>query len=192
MKPAALLLAMAFAALSAVAAERPLVARKSEIGFAVTQMGVAVTGTFKDFTSSFDVDLAKPEAARADLDVAIGSLATGNEEADSVALSKPWLDAARFPKATFRSSGLHALGADRYEAKGTLTLKGRPREIKVPLTLKAQPDGGLLAAGKFTIHRTDFGIGGGEWNEGDIVADDVAITFKLLLAPPAPPTGAPK
>ena len=44
----------------------------------------------------------------------------------------------------------------------------------------------LVASGAFSIKRTDFSIGGGEWNEGDLVADEVPVTFRLLLGPATP------
>jgi polyisoprenoid-binding protein YceI len=169
---------------TAIAAERPLVAAKSEIGFSVKQMGVAVTGDFKRFSARIDLDPKKPEAGSAEISVDIASVSTGTDEGDQTALDKAWLDATGFPKATFKSTSVRALGAagDRYEAKGLLAIKGKPREISVPFTLTTQPDGSAIVAGDFQIRRTDFGVGGGEWNQGDLVANDVPIHFRLTLA----------
>ena len=38
---------------------------------------------------------------------------------------------------------------------------------------------------QFEINRTEFGIGGGVWNEKGVVAEQVPVKVKLLLAPPA-------
>ncbi|HZP13770.1 MAG TPA: YceI family protein [Nevskiaceae bacterium] len=176
-----LAIGLAFACGSVIAAERPLIAGKSEIGFSVKQMGVAVSGDFKRFTAKIDLDPKKPEAGSAEISVDIASISTGTDEGDQTAVDKAWLDAAGFPKATFKSTSVRALSADRYEAKGVLSIKGKPREITVPFTLTNQPDGGAVVAGDFQIRRTDFGVGGGEWNQGDLVANEVPIHFRLTL-----------
>lgn len=169
---------------SLLAAPRALVPERSEIAFSVKQMGVPVSGRFTRFEATVDLDLATPETGRATLAVDIASLSTGDEEADAVALDTPWLDRLGFPKATFQSSGVKALGTGRYEARGTLTIRGKARPITVPFSAQAQADGSLLVSGDFNLRRADFGIGGGEWNEGDLVAAEVPVRFKLWLAPP--------
>jgi polyisoprenoid-binding protein YceI len=176
-----LLLALAAAPFPVAGTERQLRDR-SEIGFTVTQMGVGVSGQFKRFTADVDLDPAKPESGHAKIVVDIASLSTGEPDADTEALSKPWLDAAGFPKASFKSSAVRALGGERYEVKGLLSIKGKPRELTVPFTLKQQPDGSLIASGEFPVRRTDFGIGGGEWNEDDLVANEVPVRFRLVLS----------
>jgi polyisoprenoid-binding protein YceI len=164
--------------------ERPLIPGKSEIGFTVTQMGVGVNGNFKRFRAMLRLDPAKPENGAAEIEVDIASISTGEPDADTEAVTKPWLDAASFPKATFKSSAVRALGGERYEVTGLLSLKGKPRKLTVPFTLKRQPDGTSVATGKFVLRRTDFGIGGGEWNKDDIVANEVPVHFRLTLGAP--------
>lgn len=184
-KPARLgLIALLLALLpaSGMSAEQTLIRGKSEIGFTVTQMGVGVSGTFRDFAAIVNLDPAKPEQGSAEIIVDTASISTGEPDADREAVAKPWLDAIGFPKARFKSSAVRALGGDRYEVQGLLNLKGKPREITVPFTLKPQADGSLLASGEFKLRRTDFGIGGGEWNEGDLVANEVPVRFRLALA----------
>ncbi len=165
-------------------AERKVQPAKSEIGFTVTQMGVGVSGTFRNFVAIVSLDPAKPEAGSAEIVVDIASISTGEPDADKEALAKAWLDAAGFPKARFKSTSVQALGNDRYEVTGLLTLKGKPRELTIPFTLTQQPDGSQLASGEFKLRRTDFGIGGGEWNEADLVANKVPVHFRLSLATP--------
>lgn len=164
--------------------ERKLLSAQSEIGFTVTQMGVGVSGTFRDFVAIVSLDPAKPEDSSAEIVVDIASISTGEPDADKEAQAKPWLDAVGFPKAHFKSTSVRTLGKDRYEVTGQLTLKGKPRELTIPFTLKQQPDGSQLASGDFKLRRTDFGIGGGEWNEGDLVANEVPVHFRLSLAAP--------
>lgn len=172
--------------LPALAAPRTVEKAGSQIAFSIKQMGVPVSGSFKRFDAHIDLDTAKPEASQAEITVEIASLSTGDDDADEVALDKPWLDKLGFPKASFKSSAVRKLGADSFEAKGLLTIRGKSREITVPFKTQDQAGGRTLLSGGFTLRRADFGIGGGEWNQGDLVAADVPVTFKLVLAPAAP------
>ncbi len=177
-------LVLAAACLPALAAPRAVLVDKSRIDFAVKQMGVEVSGQFRRFDAQIDLDTADPAAAAASVSVDIASISTGDADADAVALDKPWLNRAGFPQATFTSSSVRGLGDQRYEATGTLSIRGQPREITVPFTLAEQADGSAVVAGSFTVRRDDFGIGGGEWNDGDLVANEVPVRFSLHLAAP--------
>lgn len=165
----------------AQAAPRVVDPAKSQIGFQVKQMGVDVSGRFTRFSGSVELDPAQPASSSARIEVEIASLTTGEAEADAVALEDAWLNQPAFPKATFESKQLKALGGNRYEASGTLTIRGKARPLTVPLTIDSHKDGSLGVAGTFQLNRTDFGIGGGEWNDSDLVANAVPVTFRLHL-----------
>ncbi|NGY06475.1 YceI family protein [Solimonas terrae] len=168
---------------AAQSAPRALIAANSHIDFSVKEMGVSVSGRFGHFDASIDLDPAKPEIAHAAITVDVASLSTGDRDADAIAVDKPWLAKLEFPKASFTSSAIKALGDNRYEVKGALTIRGKTHDITLPLTTSPQADGGLVASGSFTIRRSDYAIGGGEWNEGGVVADEVAVSFVLALGP---------
>lgn len=169
---------------AAQAAPRKLLREDSEIAFRVTQMGVEVSGRFQGFDARIDWIADDPTRSSAEITVEIGSLTTGDEEADGIALDKPWLDRAGFPQAHFRSKSVRRLEGSRYEVTGALTIRGRERPLTLSLTARSQDGGALTLEGEFAIRRSDFGIGGGEWNEGDLVADSVPVHVRLRLAAP--------
>jgi polyisoprenoid-binding protein YceI len=174
----------------AIAAPRPLVRTASQVGFVVKQMGVPVSGEFRRFNAEIDLDAAHPEKSSASLKIEIGSLTTGSEEADAVAMDTDWLDKAHAPYATFNSSSIRALGNGRYEAKGSLSIRNRAKDIVVPFSIQDQPEGKSVITASFIIKRTDFGIGGGMWNEGGVVAEEIPVNVRLIVAQPAaPPAG---
>ena len=175
---------LATTSLAAWSAPRALVAADSRIAFAVKQMGVEVTGQFERFDAQIDLDTDDPTASTASVTVDIGSLTTGDADADAVALDTPWLNRSAFPQATFTSHAVRRVAQDRFEATGTLAIRGEPREITVPFETAAQADGSTVVRGSFSVRRADFGIGGGEWNEGDLVANEVPVRFSLRLAAP--------
>jgi len=175
-------IALAFAlatALSAQAAEFTQVqADKSAINFTYKQMGVAVDGKFKRFSSQLAFDPARPASASASFDVELASVDTGAPEGDDEVAGKPWFNTKAFPTARFVSTGVKPLGGNKYEVAGQLSIKGKTQAVVVPATFTAQ---GKTAAfdGSFTIRRADFSIGEGSWAKFDIVANDVLIKFHI-------------
>jgi polyisoprenoid-binding protein YceI len=92
---------------------------------------------------------------------------------------KAWFDSATHPKGTFRSTAIKPVSATRFEATGTLTLKGKAQTITVPVTV-ATGASGTSFDGSFTISRKAFGIGDPVWE--DSVEDQVVIRFHLVGA----------
>lgn len=170
------------AALSAHAVEYTQVqADKSSIQFTYKQMGVAVDGRFKRFASQISFDPAKPAAARAAFDVELASVDTGAAEGDEEVAGKAWFNTRAFPTARFVSGSVKALGGNRYEVAGQLSIKGRTQDVVVPATFTAQGNSAVFD-GSFTIRRADFAIGEGSWAKFDVVANDVQIRFRISAA----------
>jgi hypothetical protein len=46
-----------------------------------------------------------------------------------------------------------------------------------------QRGGGWLVSGRAVMKRSQFDIGGGEWADPSVVADDLEARFKILLNP---------
>lgn len=177
--PILFMLTAALAAPLAHAVEyRTVLPKQSRIGFEFRQMNVPIQGGFKRFTSQMQFDPARPEAARAQIEIDLASIDAGSPEADDESAGKLWFNRSAYPKAVFVSSQVRALGANRYELRGTLTLKGRSREMAVPVTYTP----GKTAAtfdGSFILRRLDFGIGEGMWADVATVANEVRVTFRI-------------
>jgi polyisoprenoid-binding protein YceI len=151
---------------------------KSAINFAYQQMGVKMDGKFKKFAAQLSFDPAKPTAAKTNFDVELDSIDLGSTEADQEVAGKPWFSTKVFPKANFVSSAVKALGGNRYEVAGKLTIKGQSRDVVVPASFSTQGTTGVFD-GNFVIRRGDFNIGEGAWAKFDIVANDIQITFRI-------------
>ena len=156
-------------------------AEKSAIAFTYKQMGVAVDGRFRRFSSHLSFDPARPAAARAAFDVELASVDTGAPEGDEEVATRAWFNTRAFPSARFVSTGVRALGGNRYEVSGQLSIKGKTQEVVVPATFTAQGNSGVFD-GSFTIRRGDFSIGEGSWAKFDIVANEVLIKFRITAA----------
>lgn len=154
---------------------------KSSISFSYKQMNVPLDGKFKKFVAQLDFDPAKPEAAQAKFDIDLASIDTGSSDGDEEVAGKDWFNAKAFPTAKFVSTGVKALGANRFEVQGKLTIKGKTLPVTAPFTFK--PDAALaMFDGSFTIKRLDYAIGEGEWADVSTVANEVQIKFHIVGA----------
>lgn len=163
---------------SVAAAPLPVDLAKSEIVFVSKQMGVPVDGRFRRFAVELEFDPKKPEAGRVKLDIDVAGIDAGSPEANGEVIRKPWFNVAQFPKATFVSQSVKALGGDRYSVTGPMTVKGKTVVVTAPFSVKAQGAGDVFA-GSFVIKRNDFSVGDGPWNDPDTVADEVQVKFRI-------------
>jgi polyisoprenoid-binding protein YceI len=168
------------ATLAAAQGPQQVVPAQSEIGFTSKQMGVPVDGKFRKWDAQMSFDPKKLEASKVAFTIDTGSASFGSPETDAEVPKAAWFNAAKFPQATFQSSAIKALGANRYEVAGKLTIKGSVRDVVVPVAL-AQAGNVTTATGAFTIKRLDFKIGEGEWADTSMVANDVQVKFKLAV-----------
>lgn len=91
--------------------------------------------------------------------------------------SADWLDAARFPAATFRSTRVEPAGGNRLTVTGDLTVKDTTRPVTLDVTLNGagphpmtkRPSIGFDATA--TVLRSDFGLG----NYAPAVSDEVTL-----------------
>jgi len=155
--------------------------KKSRIGFTFRQMNVPVEGGFPQFTANIVFDSGKPDAGKAEIEVDLGSIDTGSTDGDTEVKRKPWFNVESFPKATFVSTSVKPLGPDRLQVSGTLTIKGRSRELTVPVTTKREA-GGTVFEGTFPLLRLQYAIGEGPWSDTETVADDVQVRFRIFVA----------
>ena len=153
----------------------------SELVFVTKQMGVPVEGHFQRWAAQVALDPRKPEAGQMGLTIQMDSVAFAAPEVTAEAKAAVWLDTAKFPQAVFRSTAIRAAGGGQYEMRGRLTLKGQTHDVTVPVSL-AQSGASGMASGSFTLKRSDFHIGEGEWTDASLVAHEVQVRFRLALS----------
>jgi polyisoprenoid-binding protein YceI len=174
------LLAWLAAAASSAAAQKVDPAG-SELVFVTKQMGVPVEGRFQRWAADVALDPRKPEAGQVGFKIQMDSVAFAAQEVTVEAQRPVWLDTAKFPQAVFQSTTIRAAGGGKYEMRGRLTLKGQTHDVTVPVSL-AQSGANGTATGSFTLKRSDFRIGEGEWTDASLVAHEVQVRFRLALS----------
>lgn len=151
---------------------------KSSVSFRFKQMGVGMEGQFAKFNPQISFDPLKPEQTKASIEIDLASVDTGSGEADQEVVGKSWFNTGAFPKALFVAKQVKQTAPNVYEVLGTLTIKGRARDIKVAMKHTPQGKVGLLT-GSFTLQRADYAIGEGMWSKFDVVANDIQVSFQL-------------
>lgn len=164
----------------AIAQEWKLDYAKSWVRFTSKQMNVAMPGEFKRFNASVGFDPARPEAGSYRVEVEVASIDTGTADGNEEVKRPAWFDAGRHPRASFATRTVSKAGNQAYRAQGELTVKGLTRPATLTFTLKPLGQG-WQAEGRTVIKRSAFGIGGGEWSDPAIVADEVPVDFRLVL-----------
>lgn len=173
------MLLMHFGAAGAVE-YRQVLANESSVGFAYSQMGVPLDGKFGKFDAQLAFDPAKPSKAQAKIVIDIASIDTGSDEANEEVVGKLWFDTANHAEATFVASGMKALGGNRYEASGKLTIKGRTHDVIVPVVFSSAGARGQFD-GVLNIQRLDYAIGEGMWADVSTVANEIQIKFHFVV-----------
>jgi polyisoprenoid-binding protein YceI len=163
-----------------LAANQSLIADQSELVYVCSSMGAQIEGSFGRFEAKIDLDPDRLQTSSVSLAVDTTSVIFPSLDVQKELTKVDWLDSARYPKAEFRSSQMRALGSDRYEIAGTLTIKGHTHDVVVPLSL-SRSGATMFATGTLTIKRLQYGVGVGEWGDTSLVADDVQIRFKIAL-----------
>lgn len=152
----------------------------SSVTFFYKQMGVPLDGKFSKFSAQLSFDPAKLDKAQARIDIDVASIDTGSAEANEEVLGKLWFNTKTYPTASYVSSGIKALGSNRYQATGKLSIKGRTLDVATPVTFQPEGSRGVFE-GAFTIKRLDYAIGEGEWTDIGTVADEIQIKFHLVV-----------
>jgi polyisoprenoid-binding protein YceI len=139
----------------------------SHVGFSVRHMMIAkVRGHFTDFSGTLRV-ADDPFRSTVEVDVAVASVDTRDQQRDDHLRSPDFFDVERYPTLTFRSTRVRANGGDSVRLDGELALHGVTRRV----ALDAVYDGvgedlwgsqrmGFSATGE--VDREAFGL---TWNQ---------------------------
>jgi polyisoprenoid-binding protein YceI len=139
-----------------------------------------IQGRFHRWGGNVAIDRDDPSFSDIEVWVDLASIDTGSLERDDHVRSPEFLDVARFPRATFRSTSV-VLSDERVRVAGTLDLHGVQRPVEVEVTFGPVTEDGDVARARFdargTIDRQAFGL---HWNQdldvgGVVVGDRVEL-----------------
>ncbi|MBD9468728.1 YceI family protein [Pseudoxanthomonas sp. PXM01] len=174
------LASLLLAAVPAMAADY-VQAPGSTLVFASNYQGETFTGKFGGFATTLSFDPAQLATSKLDVTIQLAGTQTGNGDRDGTLTSSDFFNVAKFAQARYTATKFRSLGGNQYAADGTLSLRGvsKPVTLTFTWTPGAQP----VLAGKATVKRLDFGVGGGDWADTSTIPNDVAISTRVLLKP---------
>jgi polyisoprenoid-binding protein YceI len=173
---------LALTSSATLAAEFHFDQQNSQLNFQGSYDGEPIDGKFARFQGTLAIDFAKPSAARFNVQIQVASLDSEYAERDDTLKSTQWFDVAKFPNATFVSSGDCVLAAAGQIANlncpGRLQIRDRSKAVTLAVTVDSQKQSVL---GKSSLNRRDFGVGQGEWDDSGVIGEAVSVTFQLAL-----------
>jgi polyisoprenoid-binding protein YceI len=157
------------------------------VEFSVRHMMISnVKGVFQKTTGTITVDGTDPNSVKIDATIDASSIDTRVEKRDNHLKSDSFLDVAKYPTITFKSTKIEPDGTDKWKVTGDLTLHGvtKPVVLEVQNTQPIKDPMGKTRAGasaSTTINRKDFGVSFNQPMEagGVMIGDDVAITIEV-------------
>ena len=160
------------------------VAPGGRLGFTARWNGEAVNGRFSSWRAA--IRFSRDELARSNIRVTVdlASADTGDGQRDDSLKGSDFFNTAAQPNAVFTARDVRHINGDRYEARGTLDLRGASKPATLRFTLRIEGDKARVA-GTARIDRTAFGVGQGEWAATDAIAAHVDIDFSFSATRPA-------
>jgi len=138
----------------------------SKLGFSIVHMGVSdVEGSFKITDATITSTGDDFTGATVQLTADAASLNTEQDARDKHVKSDAFLDVAKYPTITFKSTSFRKVNATTYAVTGDLTMHGVTKPVTLNATLRQgmgmnkKPVAGFKISG--TINRQDFAVGTG-------------------------------
>jgi len=157
--------------------------------FSVRHLGIStVRGQFEKLSGSVTYDPAAPDKTSISATIDANSVNTRVEMRDKDLRSPNFLDVAKFPTITFKSSRIDHSGSGNLKVIGDLTIHGVTKEVALdvdgPTPAIKDPMGNarMGASASTKINRHDFGVNGAPAMAGD----EVMITLDIEMFVPQP------
>jgi polyisoprenoid-binding protein YceI len=137
----------------------------TQVGFTVSHFGFTTySGLFTKTAGKLTLDPADPAASKLDVTISTESVYTPSEKLTGELRASDWLDAAKYPQATFKSTKVEKTGDTTAKITGDLTLHGVTKPVTLDATfygaganpLSKKVTVGFEVTGK--IKRSDFGV----------------------------------
>lgn len=180
--PRLLALSLLAACLAAPASARDYVQGPgSTLTFASHYQGEVFTGHFSRFTTRLSFDPAKLDEARLEVSIPLASASTANADRDDTLQGPDFFSTTAYPQARYTASRFRHIQGHQYAADGVLQLRGVKRPVT--LTFDWTPGANPVLNGRASVARLQFGVGGGDWADLELIPESVAVSTRVMLQP---------
>ncbi len=151
----------------------------SKIRFRSAFSGTAFEGGFGKWDAQIKFDPKNLAGSKAVVSVDLASVASGDADRDQTLPTADWFNVAKFPRAVFTTTAITAAGGGKYNAAGTLSLRGVAKPVVLPFTLVITGDTARMT-GQVVLNRSQFGIGQGQFTAADTVPFEVTVPVSVV------------
>ncbi len=160
----------------------------TSVQFSVRHMMISnVKGEFTTVAGKAVGEQGNPTAAVVEATIDANSVNTRNQKRDDHLRSDEFLDVAKFPKMTFKSTKVAKAGEGTWKLTGDLTLHGVTKPVVLDVSNVTAPvkdpwgNSRIGATASTKINRQDYGIVFNKTLDGGgvLVGDEIAITIDV-------------
>jgi polyisoprenoid-binding protein YceI len=157
--------------------------------FSVKHLGIStVRGQFEKATGTVTFDPSDPSKTSLDVTIDASTVNTRVQMRDNDLRSPHFLDVAKYPTITFKSTRAESAGAGKLRVTGDLTIHGVTKPVVLDVDASSQPINDPMGKGlrmgasaNTKINRNDFGI----TTMAGMVGDEIQITLDVEMTRPA-------
>ena len=160
----------------------------SNVYFSIEHIYAKVQGRFNTIAATVHFDPANLKESRFDFEIKVDSIDTGINQRDDHLRSADFFASSDHPLITFTSKAVTAAGEGVYQVAGTLTVKGKSRDLVLPLTFAGVKDhpaapGKQVAGfnGRLSVDRLALGVGDGKFYKMGLLGKEVEVLVTLEL-----------
>ena len=160
----------------------------SNVYFSIEHIYAKVQGRFDTIAATVHFDPTKLTESRFDFEIKVDSIDTGIKQRDDHLRSADFFASSDHPLITFTSNAVTAAGEGVYQVAGTLTVKGKSRDLVLPLTFAGVKDhpatpGKQVAGfnGRLSVDRLALGVGDGKFYKMGLLGKEVEVLVTLEL-----------
>ncbi|MGZ9899090.1 YceI family protein [Shewanella gaetbuli] len=134
------------------------------IQFKVSHLGYSfVMGRFNDFSGEFSFDADKLEQGKVNVTIQTASVDSNHAERDKHLRGEDFLNVAKFPQASFKSTSINDLGNGKFVLNGDFTFNGVTKPLAIDAEIVGEgedPWGGYRAGftGTTEFKMKDYGV----------------------------------
>lgn len=130
----------------------------STLDFTAISFLVDTEGTFKSWEGTVMLDRADLTKSSVEVSIDVSSIDTRITKRDEHLKGSDFLDVAKYPKITFKSTKVEKTGDKTLNMIGDLSMHGVTKSVKIPVTIDRLQDNYSRFRGSVTISRKEFGV----------------------------------
>ena len=157
----------------------------TQVEFSAKHLGMmTVRGHFNEVTASGEIYPDDPGRSRVEAVLNTTSIRTHNEIRDNDLRSSNFLEVAKYPTITFKSTKIEHVRGDRYAVTGELTIKETTKHVTLELVRYGEFNDPRMGhrigyAAQTKINRKDFGMNFNAVLDGKfVVSDEIQINIE--------------